>query len=89
MFIYLVLINLVSALFMIFDKVFAKYNKYRISEKTLYLLSFLGGVIGMYIVGEVIRHKTLKTSFKLVYILSLIIWIFILLLGDILWKKLF
>jgi uncharacterized membrane protein YsdA (DUF1294 family) len=56
--IYLVLINLVSIIVTISDKVKAIKRKWRIPESTLLLLSALGGSVSMYITMLIIRHKT-------------------------------
>lgn len=57
---------------MYIDKAKAIKGKWRISEKTLLLLSalggFLGGIVGMYL----FRHKTKKWYFHAVFILSAI-----------------
>ena len=49
---YLIFINIVGILSMYLDKYFAKNNMYRISEKNLFIIAFIGGsigsIIGMY-----------------------------------------
>lgn len=55
--IYLVLINLVSIIVTISDKVKAIKRKWRIPESTLLLLSALGGSVSMYITMLIIRHQ--------------------------------
>lgn len=62
---YLVLINLVSAVVTVADKSKAKRGKWRVKERTLLLLSALGGSIGMYLTMHIIRHKTKKLKFML------------------------
>ena len=61
--IYLIIINIVTFLAMYIDKKKSKYGRYRISEKALLTLVFLGGgfggISGMYI----FRHKTQKPRF--------------------------
>jgi len=47
-----------------YDKTMAHKNKWRISEKKLHLLAFLGGWPGALITQRVIRHKTRKHLFK-------------------------
>ncbi len=61
--IYLIAINLFAALLCIIDKSKARHNRYRISEKTLFTVSALGGSVGMYITMRLIRHKTLHKRF--------------------------
>ncbi len=62
--IYLAVINIVGFLSMGLDKFKAKHNMWRIPEKTLLLISFLGGSIGSLVGMKLFRHKTLHTQFK-------------------------
>lgn len=83
--IYLVLINLVSIIVTISDKVKAIKRKWRIPESTLLLLSALGGSVSMYITMLIIRHKTkhpkfmigIPVIFALQCILVFLIWRYI------------
>ena len=52
------------------DKVRAVRHGWRISENTFFLLSLLGGFIGVYYGMKRFRHKTKHFSFKFVVILS-------------------
>lgn len=63
--IYLILINLVSAIVTIYDKRCAVKKRWRVKESTLLLLSFFGGSVGMYITMLLIRHKTRHLKFML------------------------
>lgn len=71
--IYLCIINAVSFLLMLTDKVTAKKNRWRIPESVLLGISFiggsLGGVIGMYL----FRHKTKHPKFYISLPLMLIL----------------
>ncbi len=71
--IYYIIINIVTFLFMLFDKRRAILNKYRISEATLFKLSFLGGCIGFLLGMYAFRHKIRKAKFYVVAILSIIL----------------
>ena len=62
---YFLIINLCSFLSMAMDKRRAKKNQYRIQEKTLFLLAFLGGSIGSILGMQLFRHKTKHPSFVL------------------------
>ena len=57
---YLILVNIISFLVMGLDKHIAKVHKWRVSEKTLFLLALLGGsagsVSGMYTFHHKTRH---------------------------------
>ncbi len=72
---YLVSVNFLSFLLYGIDKIKAIKNKYRISEKSLLIMSFFGGGIGSLLGMKVFRHKTKKISFWIVNILLTIIWI--------------
>ena len=55
------------------DKALAKRGAWRIPEKTLFLLSVLGGALGSIIGMYFFRHKTKHASFKLGMPLLLIV----------------
>ncbi len=74
---YLFIINFLSFIIYGIDKYRSIKNKYRISEKNLYLLSFLGGSLGSIVGMKVFHHKTKKIYFWIINILFLIIWIYI------------
>ncbi len=61
--IYLCIISLVAIFVTISDKRRAHLKKYRISEKTLLIISALGGSLAMYITMLAIRHKTKHIKF--------------------------
>lgn len=50
-----------------FDKGAAEYNQWRISEKTLHLLSLLGGWPGALLAQRFFHHKSKKVSFQAVF----------------------
>lgn len=72
--IYLIIINIITFLIYGLDKYFAKKRMFRISEKILFILSIMGGFLGAIIGMKKFRHKTKKIIFKIVNIISLIIW---------------
>ncbi len=61
--IYFIIINIIGFLIMYIDKQRAKKGKWRIPEKTLFIITALGGgigtIAGMYTFG----HKTQKIAF--------------------------
>ena len=61
------------------DKRKAKKHSFRIPEKVLLTLSFLGGSLGTLIAMHCFHHKTQKTIFKVGVPLLLIINIFMIL----------
>ena len=63
-FIYLLVINLFGFFVMGLDKHKAKKGKWRIPEKTLFLLAILGGSLGTTIGMHVFHHKTKHWYFK-------------------------
>ena len=61
---YLALISLVSIIVCIYDKIAAKHNpKHRTRERTLLLLSAIGGSVAMLLCMLLIRHKTKHAKF--------------------------
>ena len=64
---YILIISLISIIFCVYDKKISKKNKVelRVPEKTLMLLSFLGGSVAMFITMLLIRHKTKHAKFML------------------------
>jgi len=64
-FIYLLIINVISALICIFDKTNAIRGGWRVKERDLFLLCFLGGSATMYIVMRIIHHKTHHNRFMI------------------------
>ncbi len=62
--IYLSAISLISIIVCCYDKVAAKHlQKHRTRERTLLLLSALGGSVAMLITMLIIRHKTKHIKF--------------------------
>ena len=63
--------SLLTFAFYVTDKAKAQAGAWRIPEKVLLGLSFLGGAVGGYIAMHVARHKTKKWYFHLVNVLGL------------------
>jgi uncharacterized membrane protein YsdA (DUF1294 family) len=80
--IYLIIINLASFLVFGLDKKKAQVGHWRISERALLVLGFLGGSIGILIGMVVFKHKLSKEKFyigiPLIYILNKLFGLFIL-----------
>lgn len=78
--IYLIIINVLTFLAFALDKVKAKTNRWRTKEKTLLTLSFiggsLGGLLGMYICHHKIRKPRFSIGVPLMLVLhlGLLIW---------------
>ena len=77
--IYLGIINLIGFFAMFLDKQKAKRNKWRIPEKTLFLLAIIGGSLGTTFGMHVFRHKTKHWYFKFGMPMILIIQIILIL----------
>ena len=61
--IYLIIINLIGFSAMYIDKQKAKKGKWRIPEKTLFIITALGGGLGTIAGMYTFRHKTQKIAF--------------------------
>ena len=61
--IYLIIIHLIGFLIMYIDKQKAKKGNWRIPEKTIFLVTLLGGGIGTISGMYAFRHKTQKMNF--------------------------
>lgn len=65
MMIYWFAINLLALCLMYIDKQKARRKSYRISERTLWLVAFLGGALGATVGMKWFRHKTKHPQFKM------------------------
>lgn len=63
-FVYITVINGIALYLMYIDKRKAMRNQYRISEKTLWTVSFIGGAFGAFVGMKWFRHKTKHNQFK-------------------------
>ncbi|WP_281347101.1 DUF1294 domain-containing protein [Virgibacillus doumboii] len=61
--IYLASINIIAFILMAVDKHKAKKQKFRIRERTLWVVAVLGGAVGAVIGMKQFRHKTKHRSF--------------------------
>ncbi|TCP95065.1 uncharacterized membrane protein YsdA (DUF1294 family) [Cricetibacter osteomyelitidis] len=73
--IYLAAVNIAAYFLMYRDKQQAKKKAQRTAENVFFLLSFMGGFIGLHLTMQHFRHKTLHRSFKLVVIISALFWL--------------
>lgn len=64
-FLYLLIINLLGFLVMFIDKKKAEKGRWRISEHTLFVFTWLGGGIGTIAGMYLFRHKTQKKKFTI------------------------
>ena len=63
--VYLILINAASFVLMLIDKYKAVKNRWRIRERTFFLLAGIGGSLGCLLGMYTVRHKTKHLSFTL------------------------
>lgn len=75
--IYLIIINIIAIFITVHDKLAAKGHRWRVKERTLLLISALGGSPMMYLTMLTIRHKTQKPKFMVgipaIFILQLVL----------------
>ncbi len=55
------------------DKDYAQDGNWRISEKTLHILSLIGGWTGALIAQDKLQHKSSKLSFKIVFFITILL----------------
>lgn len=80
-YIYLIIMNIVGFLSMGVDKMRAKNGKWRIKEKTLFLVAIIGGsagsVLGMNIFHHKTKHRVFVIGMPLILILQTICILFL------------
>lgn len=72
---YLILMNIATFVLYYVDKRRSEQNLYRISEKTLLVMSILGGAVGGYLAMVIFRHKTRHWYFNVINIVFIIVHI--------------
>lgn len=75
LYIWLIIINIITFAVFGIDKKKAIDGKFRIKELTLFVLSLLGGSLGGLIAMHTFHHKTRKWYFKFGIPLILIAWV--------------
>ena len=63
--IYLGVISIVGFILPAVDKIKAQQGKWRISEKSLFIVSIIGGSVAMYISMRLFHHKTKHKRFMI------------------------
>ncbi len=71
LFVYGITINVLTFFYFGIDKLQARGGRRRVSEKSLWILSLVGGSIGGLLGMHYFRHKTKKISFQ--FVLALIV----------------
>ena len=72
---WLIVINVVTAIAYAYDKLAAPRGGRRMRERTLWILCLLGGVLGAWIVFFGMRHKTRKQAFWIVQSAASVLWV--------------
>lgn len=62
---YLLAISVISAIMCVVDKMNAMRGAWRVRERDLFLLCFMGGSVAMYLTMRIIRHKTHHNRFMI------------------------
>lgn len=70
---YWIAMNVIGFCLMYADKEKAKKGQYRISEKSLWTVSILGGALGSFIALKKFRHKSKHATFRIGFFLLSII----------------
>lgn len=83
-FAYYTVMNMVGFLVMLFDKRKAMYHKRRTKESSIFIISLLGGALGVFLAMHMFRHKTRHNSF--VYGIPAILIVHILLISYLLYN---
>lgn len=73
--------NALAVLLCIADKIKAARGLWRISEKTLFAVSLIGGAAGMLLCMKTIRHKTCHKRFMIglpiIIVLQIMVFVFL------------
>lgn len=72
---YLMAIGIIGVIFLRIDKYKAAHEKWRIKEKNLHILEFMGGIFMMLPAMYIIRHKNRKISYNWISWTALVLWI--------------
>lgn len=75
---YIISINAISFMLYGIDKFKAKFNFFRIKEKTLVFISISGGCYGGILAMLMFRHKVRKLKFIIVNALMIVVWSYLL-----------
>ena len=62
--VHLISINIITFLLYWYDKRASIKGKWRVAEKKIQAYIFIGGALAAYFASKILRHKTIKKSFK-------------------------
>ena len=72
--IYLLAVGVIGVIMLCTDKYKATHEKWRIKERTLHIMEFLGGIFLMLPMMYVIRHKNRKVAYNWISWAAIILW---------------
>jgi len=73
--VYFAAVNLIAFIVCGIDKYKAQHDLWRVPEKTLFLLSVIGGALGFFFGMKSFRHKTRHLKFQILIPLLALLWI--------------
>lgn len=72
---YLIVVNIITFIVFLWDKVRAKEGEWRVSESTILLFAALGGTPAAFLARAIFRHKTRKQPFGYILVAIAVIQI--------------
>lgn len=83
---FLGIMNLIAFALCGIDKWKAQHGLWRVPERILFGVSFLGGGVGFWIGMQLFRHKTRHLSFRILIPLAIVLWIILLVVLQLKWS---
>ena len=81
LYIYCILINILSFICFYVDKRRARRKEFRISESFLFIIAFLGGALGSILGMKIFKHKTKRRNFifgiPLILLLNIVAFVYL------------
>lgn len=71
---YLLAVGVIGVIMLCTDKYKATHEKWRIKERTLHIMEFLGGIFLMLPMMYIIRHKNRKIAYNWISWTAIILW---------------
>ena len=68
-----IIISVLTFIVYAWDKAAARKGKWRIKEKTLHIFALIGGWPGAVMAQKILRHKSIKRSFRMIFWLTVIL----------------
>ncbi len=83
---FLGMMNLIAFSLCGIDKWKAQHGLWRVPERILFGVAFLGGGVGFWIGMKLFRHKTRHLSFRILIPLAIVLWIILLVVLQLKWS---